>query len=81
MTRMLPLQDLLEHWMAGEPVPGVEYHLNDLVEVVDDAHPGERRIVVTPCNSSRRRYSSSSWRPVPTSKSHSRAYVEPTSVR
>jgi hypothetical protein len=29
---MLPLQDLLERWMAGEPVAGVEYHLNDLVE-------------------------------------------------
>jgi hypothetical protein len=45
---MLPLQDLLERWMAGETLPGVDYALNDLVEVVDGAHAGERGTVITP---------------------------------
>jgi len=45
---MTSFQELVERWMAGETLHGVEYGLNELVEVLAGTHAGERGCVVAP---------------------------------
>ena len=45
---MPSFQELIERWMAGEALQGVEYELNDLVEVLAGTHAGERGTVIAP---------------------------------